>query len=246
MARALNTFISGRGSAPDQPLASGHEGVFPFFRARLYSTCLTVGVYAMLVLVLLVFDSNTLRAEMYLCTDSFGTTNFTNVPNSSDCKAVELKKDINLANLPSRNSRSYDSYGSDSSDSSRYDREIIRIGRLYNVDPPLIKAIIHTESAFDNEAVSHCGAQGLMQLMPGTANDLQVDNPFNALENIEGGTRYFRSLLDSFDEDLILSLAAYNAGPGRVSRTGGVPLIPETVQYINKVLKRYKVYKATW
>ncbi|WP_240744301.1 lytic transglycosylase domain-containing protein [Desulfopila sp. IMCC35006] len=246
MAGALNTFISGRESAPDQAHASGHGIGFPFFRARLYSTCLRFGVYAMLLLVLLVFDSNTVQAEMYLCTDASGTTNFTNVPNSPDCKAVELKKDVNWANLPSRSTRSYPSYSSGGSDSARYDREIIRIGRLYNVDPPLIKAIIHTESAFDSEAVSHCGAQGLMQLMPGTASDLQVDNPFNALENIEGGTRYFRSLLDSFNEDLILSLAAYNAGPGLVSRTGGVPLIPETVQYINRVLKRYKVYKANW
>lgn len=246
MAGTLNTHFSGRGSASGRPHASRHEGVVHFLRARLSSTCLTVGVYAILVLVLLVFDSNTSQAEMYLCTDESGTTNFTNVPNSSDCKAVELKKDVNWANLPSRSSRISSNYGSGGSDSARYDREIIRIGRLYNVDPPLIKAIIHTESAFDNQAVSHCGAQGLMQLMPGTASDLQVDNPFNALENIEGGTRYLRSLLDSFNEDLILSLAAYNAGPGLVSRTGGVPLIPETVQYINKVLKRYKVYKATW
>jgi soluble lytic murein transglycosylase-like protein len=85
-----------------------------------------------------------------------------------------------------------------------------------------------------------------MQLMPGTARDLQVSDPFNPQENIDGGTRYFRSLLDSFNEDLVLSLAAYNAGPGLVSRAGGVPKIPETLNYIEMVLKRYKVYKATW
>ena len=130
--------------------------------------------------------------------------------------------------------------------SERYDSEIRRIGRLYRVDPSLIKAIIHTESDFDHRAVSRCGAQGLMQLMPGTARELRVSDPFNAQDNIDGGTRYFRSLLDSFNEDLVLSLAAYNAGPGLVARTGGVPEIPETQRYIKKVLKRYKVYKKAF
>ncbi len=246
MKGALNTSFRDSKSAPELPKASRHGGFIHFLRARLYPARLPVGVYALLALVLLVFDSGILQAEMYLCRDAVGTANFTNVRNSSDCTSVELKKDVNWANLPTRSSRSSSNYGSGGADSARYDREIIRIGRLYNIDPSLIKAIIHTESAFDNQAVSHCGAQGLMQLMPGTASDLQVSDPFNPLENIDGGTRYLRSLLDSFNEDLILSLAAYNAGPGRVARTGGVPLIPETLHYINKVLKRYKVYKATW
>lgn len=159
--------------------------------------------------------------------------NFTNVPDGIDCKTIELQKEsgswAGVSRLP---------------DSSRYDREILRVGKIYNIDPSLIKAIIHTESDFDNQAVSRSGAQGLMQLMPDTARDLQVANPFNPWENIEGGTRYFRSILDSFNDDLILSLAAYNAGPGLVARTGGVPRIPETLRYVNKVLKRYKVYKA--
>ena len=209
-------------------------------RARCYPACLLLAVYAVMSLGLVLCDSSILQAQMYLCRDESGATNFTNVPNGSDCTAIELKKPINLANLPSR------SFSSNSSDLARYDREIRRIGRLYNVDPPLIKAIIHAESYFDQQAVSRCGAQGLMQLMPDTALELQVNDPFNPLENIDGGTRYFRSLLDNFNEDLILSLAAYNAGPGLVARTGGVPRIPETLHYINKVLKMYKVYKASW
>jgi soluble lytic murein transglycosylase-like protein len=183
---------------------------------------------------------------MYMCRDQSGAINFTNVLNSSDCQPVELVEEGTWAEL-THSSGYYDytnSHGS--SDSTRYDYEIRRIGRRYNVDPSLIKAIIHTESDFDDQAVSRCGAQGLMQLMPGTARDLQVSNPFNPQENIDGGTRYIRSLLDSFNEDLVLSLAAYNAGPGLVSRTGGVPNIPETQNYIEMVLKRYKVYKATW
>lgn len=79
--------------------------------------------------------------------------------------------------------------------------------------------------------------------MPATARELRVADPFNPRQNIDGGIRYFRQLLDGFNGNLILSLAAYNAGPGLVKRTGGVPRISETRLYINKVLKRYKVYK---
>jgi soluble lytic murein transglycosylase-like protein len=177
---------------------------------------------------------------MYLCRDRLGTLNFTNVPNGSDCKTFVLEVG-GSGNFPGISSDYR--YGDNT---VRYDREIRRVGAMYNVDPSLIKAIIHTESYFDYQAVSRAGAQGLMQLMPDTAKDLQVSNPFDPHENIDGGTRYFRYLLDSFNDDLILSLAAYNAGPGLVTRTGGVPKIPETLSYINKVLKRYKVYKATW
>ncbi len=236
----MNFFLSKRRPPPGRSFVSWHEGVVHFLPARLYPACLIIGVYAVLALVLVISDSSILQAQMYLCRDESGSTNFTNVANGSDCTAIELKKKINLAKFPSR------SYSSDSSNPARFDREIRRIGRLYNVDPPLIKAIIHAESYFDHAAVSRCGAQGLMQLMPDTAMELQVANPFNPLENIDGGTRYFRSLLDNYNEDLILSLAAYNAGPGLVTRTGGVPRIPETLHYINKVLKMYKVYKASW
>jgi len=208
-----------------------------FIRTRLHATCSVAGMSVILGIVFLLFDSRPLQAEMYVCRDQTGAINFTNVANGSDCKAINLKKEGSWANLSIQQS---------SDTATRYDREIRRIGRRYNVDPSLIKAIIHTESDFDYQAVSRSGAQGLMQLMPDTARDLQVSNPFDAHENIDGGTRYFRSLLDSFNEDLVLSLAAYNAGPGLVSRTGGVPRIPETLHYINKVLKRYKAYKATW
>lgn len=176
-------------------------------------------------------------AGMYLCRDASGKVNFTNVPNSSNCTAYKLqKKQVDWSKQPSSISNR--------TDRSRYDREIRRIARRYRVDPPLIKAIIHVESDFDHRAISNHGAQGLMQLMPATARELRVSNPFNPQENIDGGTRYFRQMLDSFGGDLVLSLAAYNAGPGLVARTGGVPQIKETRRYVNKVLKRYKVYKS--
>lgn len=112
----------------------------------------------------------------------------------------------------------------------------------HGVDPLLIKAIIKTESNFDPTAVSPKGAQGLMQLMPATVKDLQVDDPFNPQSNITGGTKYLRTLLDSYGWDVALSLAAYNAGPGNVK--GAVPNISETRTYVVKVLKNYDSYRG--
>jgi soluble lytic murein transglycosylase-like protein len=111
----------------------------------------------------------------------------------------------------------------------------------HGVDPLLIKAIIKAESNFNPTAVSPKGAQGLMQLMPATAKDLQVADPFDPLENITGGTRYLRSLLDSYDGDVVLSLAAYNAGPGKVK--GVVPNIRETKFYVSRVIGNYQSYR---
>jgi len=128
---------------------------------------------------------------------------------------------------------------------SEYDRDIILISEKHKVDPYLVKAVIKAESNFDPDAVSPKNAQGIMQLIPETSSDYGVDDPFDAKENMEGGVQYLKDLLDYFDGDLKLSLAAYNAGKGSVIKHGfTIPPYPETTDYISKVLEYYKRLKA--
>ena len=120
-----------------------------------------------------------------------------------------------------------------------YSHYVSKAARKYEIEPELIHAVIRTESNGNHRAVSKKGAVGLMQLMPSTANDMNVGNPFNPEENIEGGTRYLRYLLEKFDGNLTLALAAYNSGPKTVERYGSVPPITETRQYVSKVFSFY-------
>ncbi len=109
----------------------------------------------------------------------------------------------------------------------------------HNLDPALVKAVIGVESGWNPTAISRKGALGLMQLIPSTAGQMGVGNAFDPVQNVDGGTAYLRSLLDRFHGDLEKSLAAYNAGPGLVERVGGVPNIPETRSYVQKVTNSY-------
>jgi soluble lytic murein transglycosylase-like protein len=111
--------------------------------------------------------------------------------------------------------------------------------RAQDLDPKLVEALIRVESAFNSGAVSNKGAMGLMQLMPGTALELGVENAFDVEENLRGGTVYLRSLLDRFNGDLTLALAGYNAGPAAVEKYRGVPPYRETTEYVRRVLAAY-------
>lgn len=114
----------------------------------------------------------------------------------------------------------------------------------YRLDPDLVNSVIKAESGFNVRAVSPKGAQGLMQLMPGTASHLGVPNAFDAQANIEGGTKYLRELLERYNFDLVKALAAYNAGPQRVEQYGGVPPYHETRPYVDRVVKDFNKKKA--
>jgi hypothetical protein len=186
-------------------------------------------------------------AAMYQCTDRSGRVSFTNAPASQNCHSLSAEWGASSFSEPSVWRSRESGFGFSerfSTDSNLYDQYIRIVSLRYGIDPYLIKAIIRTESDFDHNAISRKGAQGLMQLMPGTARDLNVINPFNPRENIDGGVRYLRTILDSFDGNLALSLAAYNAGPNLVKRVQRIPAIPETVEYVKRVLYYYKGYKT--
>jgi soluble lytic murein transglycosylase-like protein len=119
---------------------------------------------------------------------------------------------------------------------------IYREARRNDLSPELVAAMVHTESDFRPGLVSHKSAQGLMQIVPSTAALLGVDDPFDPAKNIAAGTRYFRYLLDRFDDET-MALAAYNAGEGNVARFGGIPPFAETRDYISKVHRRKSRYR---
>jgi soluble lytic murein transglycosylase-like protein len=165
---------------------------------------------------------------IYTYVDGNGVTHFTNRP-----------KDKRYVRLEQRSSRIQ--HFVQAPGRWEYDGLIGLTARTHQVPPALVKAVIAAESDFDPNAVSRAGAQGLMQLMPKTAASLGVEDPLAPDENVDGGVRYLRSMMDRFG-DLPLALAAYNAGPTAVVRYGGVPPYRETRDYVTRVLNYYRAY----
>jgi soluble lytic murein transglycosylase len=169
------------------------------------------------------------HADIYKYVNENGITIFTNIPNGNDAGNNAKKAMSENAPRTGRTVRNPDYYND----------IIYSKSDKYKLEPSLIKAVITAESNWKPTAVSSKGAIGLMQLMPSTASDMLVRNPYDPEENIEGGSRYLRYLLDIFNGDLTLALAAYNAGPETVRRFGNVPPIAETQQYVKRVLSIY-------
>jgi soluble lytic murein transglycosylase-like protein len=180
------------------------------------------------------------QAEMYKFTDKNGIIHYTNI------KPVG-QKNVKTFSFPC--------YASDPK-CNQLDWEKIPLNRLafkdeiqaaaevFSVDDALIRAIIHAESAYQPQALSPRGAQGLMQLMPATQQELHIVNVFDPVSNIEGGTRYLSSLLQQFNQNIELAAAAYNAGPNAVLEYGGVPPYKETREYVRRIKILYRRYRS--
>ena len=125
---------------------------------------------------------------------------------------------------------------------SRYDKYVEEASELYLIPTALIKAVIKVESDYDPNVVSVAGAEGLMQLLPGTADRMKVKDSFNPRQNIMGGTKYLRILANLFEGDLLLTIAGYHAGEGNVIKYEGIPPFKTTIGYIKRVLKYYVQY----
>jgi soluble lytic murein transglycosylase-like protein len=178
---------------------------------------------------------------IYSFVDGDGVVHYTNVPHQPGYQLV-------LGSKPGRGSqrgtRAEGAVPPLLRRTSEFDEHIRAAAEKYGLAPLLLKAVMAVESNFDPAAISRKGAAGLMQLMPQTARDMYVDDRLDPAQSIEGGARYLRLLHDQFGGDLERILAAYNAGPERVRRSGGaVPAIPETQAYVRKVLGLYAAYR---
>lgn len=178
------------------------------------------------------------RAEIYYFTDARGVVHYTNVRTDPRYK---LMPGIISFSRPASRPRPRALSNSDRS----FDLPIQEAARRYDIDPMLIKAVIKQESNFNPNATSAKGALGLMQLMPGTARDMEVNDAFDPRENIFGGARYLRRLSSQFKGDLALTLASYNAGPERICATNSIPDIPETQHYVRTVMSLYNSYRGS-
>ncbi|MBW2462736.1 MAG: lytic transglycosylase domain-containing protein [Deltaproteobacteria bacterium] len=199
------------------------------------------------VLVMLLGPAAPARADIFQCQRADGEVHFTNLrpagPAGRRCRRIirgeqpgPARSGASRDRVRARD-RSPDRYG-------RYDPYIHEAAALYRLPESFIRAVMRVESDFSPDVVSRAGAMGLMQLMPRTATSMGVQDPFDPRQNILGGTRYLRVLANKFNGDLVLTIAAYNAGQGAVTRYRGVPPYAETRRYVQRVLRYYYAFRG--
>jgi soluble lytic murein transglycosylase-like protein len=190
------------------------------------------------------FLADTAAADIYSYTDADGVVHFTNTNRSGDARYKLYLKGAVLPGTPRPGVTPSPPSDKDPARFTRYDEWIRQAATLYQIPEQLVRAVIKVESDYDPRAVSVAGARGLMQLMPDTADRLQVRDIHDPRENIFGGTRFLRILANTFNGDLELTIAAYNAGEDAVIRHGGIPPFAETRDYVVKVTKYYRRYRT--
>ena len=184
------------------------------------------------VLAMIAGFGDRVHADIYKYEDSEGVLHLTNVPSDPKAKYVVVLREKRILFSPRL-------------DTKKYDHLIVQAAEKFKLDPALIKAIIKAESNFNHRAISPVGAQGLMQLMPATAAELNVQDSFHPEKNIEGGSRYLRYLLKTYRGNLDLALAAYNAGEKAVARYHyNIPPYRETQNYVRRVKQFYQEFAA--
>jgi soluble lytic murein transglycosylase-like protein len=190
---------------------------------------------AVLILLALTAPSVWANAKIYTYLDAQGQRHYTDVPDNNRYRLLVLS--------PQDRTASGDRYDFQLlAKATQYDAIIEHAAVSAALEPNLLRAVIVVESGFNSRAVSKRGAVGLMQLMPATASRYGVLNPYDARENVHGGARYLKFLIDRFGHDIRLALAAYNAGEEAVDRNGGqIPPFSETMAYVPRVLKIYKM-----
>ncbi len=183
------------------------------------------------LIILVIFFPLTVQGAIYSYVDGKGVVHFTNTPVDRRFRmcSQEISDSINYERS-----------------AYRFEPYIVKTAEKYKIEKALIKAIIKVESNFNPAAISSAGASGLMQLMPKTAEKMRVRNVFNPRENIEGGTRYLRALLNLFKEDLNLSLAAYNAGEHAVLKYKDIPPYNQTRNFVKRVLTHLNKYRKNY
>jgi soluble lytic murein transglycosylase-like protein len=206
------------------------------------------------ILLIFVLGMTPAFADVYRYVDESGTTHFSDHPKEAAYRKVfsdpepaapvqsVMATEIVSTKKPEPTPKGGASRPARSKKRDALDQMIETEARNHGMEPALVKAVVHAESSFDARAVSSAGAMGLMQLMPKTGKEFGLKDPFNPRENVRVGTRYLRNLLNIFNNDLPLALAAYNAGMNKVMKYGGIPPYRETERYVKKVLKFYETY----